>query len=141
MPEVPLPDSRRNELELAGLLSRLGEAALFPYFATEREERSSRLPMMNHDFYVIDSSGRKIPIQAKIRPPRDGREYDPAVLVLTRKELMHAARKVDIQHGGVSQLLVKEEFGRLNYCERRRLKALSGYVIDKVQCHIETMSQ
>lgn len=139
--KTPLPESRRAELEMAGLLSRLGEASLLPYFAVGREERSSDQSRYNHDFYVITSSGSKVPIQIKTTINSRTKTYDPQVLLLGRNEIEGVAHDVDVAHGGVSALLCKEENDRLSYKERRRMGAMSRYVIDRIQEHVETNLQ
>ena len=139
--KLPFPESRRAELEMAGLLSRLGQAALWPYFATEREERSHVHSQYNHDIYIImpdgDGSIRKVPIQIKSRRKEGMKKYDPRVLVLARSDLSSVVNSIDINHQGISKLLAAEE-GAISYKDRQRLNSLSDYLRDRVQEHAET---
>lgn len=139
--KIPIPESRRAELEMAGLLSRMGEAALFPYFAVGREERSNDYSEYNQDFYVITSNGLKVPIQIKTTVNSRTKDYDPRVLLLGRNEMGGVVRDIDVVHGGISQLLRQEDSGGLSYRGRRRLDAMSRYVTDRVQEHAETNLQ
>ena len=139
--KIPLPDSRRAELELAGLLSRMGEAALFPYFAVGREERSNDQSKCNHDFYTITPEGKKVAIQVKTTVSERTKEYDSHVLLLGRNEMGGVVQGADLAHGGISTLLRQEDGGNLSYRERYRLNSMSRYVIDRIQEHAETNLQ
>lgn len=139
--KIPLPESRRAELEIAGLLSRMGEATLFPYFAVGREERSNTLSEYNHDFYVITKKGTKVPIQIKTTINDNTKKYDPQVLLFGRNRIGSVVQDVDVAHRGISSLLWREHFGSLSYRERRRLNSMSRYVEERVQEHIETNLQ
>lgn len=139
--KIPIPESRRAELEMAGLLSRMGEAALFPYFAVGREERDNYHPEYNQDFYVITSEGLKVPIQIKTTVSNRTKTYAPQVLLLGRNEMQGVVREVNAAHGSISSLLRKEDGGRLSLRERRRLNTMSNYIIDRIQGHVETNLQ
>lgn len=134
-----LRDSRRAEIEMACLLTRMGETALFPYFSTGREERNGSFSQFNHDFYLLggdcDIWGKTM-VQVKMTAAN--KTYAPEVLVLCRDELSKVADDVDLKHGGLSSLLVNEEFSRLSFKEKRRLKSMSRFVLDRIQEHQET---
>lgn len=139
--KAPLHESRRAEVEIASLLSRLGIAALFPYWSVAREERNHQYGSLNHDCYVVTEKGKKVPIQVKTaRHPRM-RDYDDRVLVIARTDLATVCEKADVTRGGISKLIAGEQDGRLTYPERNQLNALSGYIVDLVQEHIETNLQ
>ena len=132
---LPIYDSLRAELEMASLLSRVGKSALFPYFATSREECCHSDAQFNHDFYVIDKGGRKIPIQVKSSFTEHSKDYDPSVLVICRRELEGVVSDVDVQNGDISLLLGKEYLDSISYKERRRLKKMSEYVLGRIEDH------
>lgn len=135
--KVPLYESRRSELELAGLLSRLGEAELFPYYAVAREERDHVFSDLNHDCYVV-RGGSKVPIQIKTVRREGMKKYDPRVLVIARSDLSGVCHDVAVKHGGIAELLIGEDRQGLSYRERRRLKSLSDYMKDLIDEHVET---
>lgn len=132
---LPIYDSLRAELEIASLLSRIGKSALFPYFATSREECCHSNAQFNHDFYVIDEDGWKIPIQVKSSFTEHSKDYDPSVLVICRRELEGVVSDVDVQNGDISLLLGKEHLDSISYKERRRLKKMSEYVLGRIEDH------
>lgn len=106
---LPLLPNQRVELEMACLLSRLGDPDLMPFQSTEREERHSDHPSLNHDWYVI-YKGSKIPVQIKNSDCRGGvRRYDERVLVITKKAILEGI--VGDSTPDLSELLWQELFG------------------------------
>lgn len=141
--KLPIPEGRRTEIELAGLLSRMGEAALFPYFAVGREERDHRQSQYNHDLYLITENYKKVPIQIKTTIlGKNKREYSREVLVIGRNEIEEKYPYLNAEYrNGISTLLTQESRGKLNDRDCLRLNSISRYVIDRVQEHVETNLQ
>lgn len=140
--KAKMHDSLRTEIEMACLLTRLGDPRLFPYWALAREERNHDNPSQNHDWYLFDGSRKSPMVQIKTSHNGAQRQYDPKVLVIAKEELNGVVGSgCSVHNGAISQLLEKEANGSITEEGLRKLGRMSKYLSRRITKHSPTILQ